>query len=229
MSDVIYTALNGSRAYGIAVGGSDHDWQHIFQRSTRDVLLDGLGGQGRDGRDTRRTSAVGVDDTGHEVGKFLRLSCKGSAFSPEILYTEDYSVLSPVGADIRRCRDAYWSTRYHGVYMGMIKSHSDRVIRMWDVDEVSARKKAAHVHRLSVQGSEFIGSGKMAVRLSPEDAALCLDIRNGALSRSDVLGSGGVLDEARERIESAVKRSVLPAEPRWAEVEELLLDIRGIA
>ena len=100
---------------------------------------------------------------------------------------------------------------------------------MWYVDEVSARKKAAHVHRLSVQGSEFIGSGEMAVRLSPEDAALCLDIRHGALSRSDVLGSGGVLDEARERIESAVKRSVLPAEPRWAEVEELLLDIRGIA
>jgi predicted nucleotidyltransferase len=165
---VLLSGIVGSTAYGLAHEGSDIDRLGIYAAPT--VQFHGL----RPPIGRQATTVLHEPDvTLHEIGKFaaLCLNCNPSVM--ELLWLEDYEILTPSGKALIAIRSAFLSAkRVRDAYMGYATQQLTRLsskdFHGKDPDKIA--KHARHILRLANQGMGLYETGELRVRLDdPEE------------------------------------------------------------
>ncbi len=212
----ILQCLVGSHAYGLATEESDEDRLGVFVTPTKNLL--GIF-QPKETVDRREP-----DICFHEIGKFIHLALKANPTILELLFLDDYEVLTTDGQRLIDNRNAFLSQRISASYGGYALSQIRRLQRRDDGEfssDVKGRysKHARHCFRLLQQGCELLETGHLTVKVSNPEELMAI----GELS-PDLL-SERFEDEFQKH--KAIK-SILPEKPDYDTVNDLLLFIRRL-
>jgi hypothetical protein len=212
--NIILEAVCGSIAYGLATPNSDEDLRGVFVAPTEQLL--GL-----------RKPAETVDKTNpdvcyHEVEKYMRLCLKCNPSLLEILFMDDYRILTDEGQALIDLRSAFLSNTVRHAYGGYAISQARRLNArgdgIWDSDVKNRyAKHGRHCFRLLDQGQQLLETGTLTVRVSNREELFAL----GELSPLEMVDK---FEERFREFNSAV--SILPDHPDFERVNSLLLEIR---
>ena len=154
-------ATTGSIAYGLNHANSDLDQMGVFIAPTADVA--GLNWSAHHESWTN-TSPDGDDLTLHEIGKYLRLCLGGNPTLIELLFMNDYSILSEDGQAMVALRDYIISEKtLRKSYFGYAKSQYERIKEAGP--ERYKHKMARHTLRIARQGTSLLTTGGFDVRV----------------------------------------------------------------
>lgn len=143
-SSIILEGITGSTAYGLATPDSDVDKHGVYQAPTREVL----------GPFPPKETVVmnDPDITYHEVAKFIRLTAKANPTVLEILYLDDYTIITPVGQMLIDNRSAFLSKTIYHSYGGYAIAQARRLNARGDSFSSDTKnrysKHARHCYRL---------------------------------------------------------------------------------
>lgn len=209
---IVLQAITGSKAYGLDHEKSDTDRMGIFVADTIDVA--GLNWTQAD-ESWSDAGPTGDDTTLHEIGKFLKLALKCNPTLIELMWMNDYEILTPIGKRIIEVRDAILHTKgIRDHYHGYAKSQLMRV----HADYPNHKPKMArHTLRIARQGSTLLKTGTFNVKVDDPQEYFDLD----KLSFDE-------LDEkiAREVTHIQLCDSVLPEQQDRDKVAKFLRSVR---
>ena len=212
--NIILEAVCGSLSYGLATPDSDEDLRGIFVAPTKEVL--GL-------RKPKETiDRNNPDVCYHEIEKYLRLCLKCNPSLLEMLFMEEYRVLTEEGKALVDIRSAFLSNLVRQAYGGYAIAQARRLNArgdgIWDSDVRNRyAKHARHCFRLMDQGKQLLETGTLMVRVSNREELFAL----GELTPEEMVDKF----EARFQAFDATP-SVLPDKPDFEAVNRFLLEIR---
>ena len=212
MNTTILQAVTGSKAYGLDHALSDTDKMSVFVAPT--VKVSGLDWAAKH-ESFSDAGPTGDDNTGHEIGKFLRLTLKSNPTLIELFFMDDYEILDDIGRamiDIRSSVLYDEGIRY--AYYNYALSQHKRVMYDWPDHKP---KMARHGLRIARQATELLTTGEMNVRVSDPQEYFDMDSMR--------------LDEIDAKLAPEIDRiltcdSVLPEKPDRAKVAEFLEEVR---
>jgi hypothetical protein len=214
-SQLLLSAVMGSRAYGFDTPDSDYDRRGVV--AVNPATLFGLLAI-PESFDRHEPDDVFV----HELRKFVGLAHKSNPVVLEVLWVDDYEVVTPTGQALIDSRAMFATT--DAVRDGHAGSAMSQMTllrrRVGDAQTLDARslKYARHAFRFLEQGRRFLADGRMSVRV--QDPSWYLgDL--AALSLDDV--------EAEFDHQLSVLRSVpsvLQTENDFAAADALLVRLR---
>lgn len=220
--NIILEGVTGSVAYGLNTENSDVDIKGIYVLPTSEVLSIGF--------DPQHTTKDNSDPDWvyHEVGKFMKLVISGNPTVTELLYLDDYTVLTPVGKLLVDNRDAFLSTKavmnaYRGYAFSQAKKLNNRTEQGLDGYDSSLKNRFAkhtrHCFRLLMQARQLLETGTLSVRVTPEQREYLFMMGE---QTADV-----VVDEfMRQDAEFESIESVLPDKPDYDRLNKILYEIR---
>lgn len=211
ISQACLITTTGSFAYGLNHENSDLDQMGVFIAKTTDVAgLDWNTHQ----ESWTNTSPEGDDLTMHEVGKYLRLCLGGNPTLIELLFMNEYTVLTPAGESIVNSRNHIISeSTLRKSYLGYAKSQYFRI----ENDDPFKEKMARHTLRIARQGIELLTTGEFDVKVSDPEEYFNLT----KLPKSTMLE---VIRAELSRLETCV--SVISERPDRDKIAKLLQTIR---
>lgn len=209
----------GSTAYGLAHEGSDVDRLGMFTYPTESFL----------GLKTPDESVVmtNPDITMHEARKYVGLVLKCNPTAMELLWLDDYELLTPQAEELIEIRQCFLSAkRVRDAYLGYATSQFERLSRRGDGSfsadlRKRTEKHARHLMRLVEQGYHLYTTGKLMIRLEDPESYHEFG-RLVARGRAKV--AFPYMVRAQQRFDSA--RTVLPDHPDEERVEKWLIDLR---
>lgn len=221
-NNIILEGITGSKAYGLDTPDSDTDIKGVYQLPLEKVLSMGF-------TDEHNT----VDNTDpdwcyHEIGKFMKLVKGGNPTYSELLWLEDYTVITPVGQLLVDNRKAFLSTKsvlnsYSGYALGQAKRLNNRTEQGLDGYASSLKNRYAkhtrHCFRLMLQCRQLLETGELTVRVTPEQREWLFEM--GEKDYDTVIATFMDMDTKLRMIDS-----VLPDEPDTKKLNELLYQIR---
>lgn len=168
--DIILQAITGSKAYGLDHAQSDTDRMGIFVARTVDVA--GLNWTQAD-ESWSDAGPTGDDTTLHEIGKFLKLAMKCNPTLIELMWMNDYEILTPIGRGLIDIREAILYTKgIRDHYHGYAKSQLMRV----QADYPNHKPKMArHTLRIARQGVSLLETGNFNVKVEDPEEYFALD------------------------------------------------------
>ena len=212
MTKTILQAVTGSVAYGLNHAASDIDKMSIFVAPTVEVA--GLHWASRH-ESFSDAGPTGDDNTGHEIGKYLRLVLKSNPTLIELMFLNDYEILDETGKGLIDLRDKILYTEgIRNAYYGYAKAQVERVKREYPNHKP---KMARHAVRITHQGLELLTLGTTNVRVSDSEWYFSMDEWP-----SDRLFS--YMDAEVSLLNTA--ESVLRDKPDTRAVAEFLKDVR---
>lgn len=220
--NVILEGITGSVAYGLNTPTSDIDYKGIYLLPTSKVLEIGFN------QDHTTIDHTDPDWSYVEVGKFMKLAMSGNPTITELLFLEDYTVLTPIGKMLVDNRDAFLSTdairkAYSGYAYAQTKKLATRTEQGLDGYDSSLKNRFAkhtrHLVRLMVQCKQLLETGTLTVKVTPEQREYIF--KCGELSADEVVNLFIELDKELQTI-----KSVLPDRPDVDRLNKLLYDIR---
>lgn len=156
-------AVTGSTAYGLAHENSDIDKMGVFIAPASAIA--GLDWSTHDNSWTN-TSPEGDDITMHEIGKFLRLALGGNPTLIELLFMDDYEILTPEGKTMVELRGHIVSEDIlRKSYYGYAVSQLKRVQEAIDAGQPFKPKMARHTLRIARQGVSLLRTGEFDVKV----------------------------------------------------------------
>lgn len=216
-NNIILEGITGSVAYGLDTKDSDVDIKGIYLLPTEEVLSIGFN------REKTTKDHTDPDWVYHEVEKFIHLAMKGNPTITELLWLEDYTVLTPVGQMLIDNRNLFLSKvffkSYGGYALGQARDLNRRGGTYGNGRNKRYEKHTRHCFRLLLQGRELLETGKLTVRVSPE-------------RREELFAIGKESPEVIiEKFEAEFKKfdeidSKLPDKPDIEAINKLLLKIR---
>ncbi len=215
---VLLLAVVGSQAYGLATSESDHDYLGVFQEPTRNLV----------GLKTHLPESIvskDPDKTLHEVGKFMRLALAGNPTVNELLWLDRYEERSVEGLALLSVREAFLSNKMRATYGGYALQQAKRLAR-GDVESNQRNrieKHGRHCFRLLMQGSGALRTGRIQVWLSENQGRECFEM--GFLAATDPEGFQDEVQLAMNSFDAI--ESVLPDQPDYEKVDDLLLRLRN--
>lgn len=220
--NIILEGVTGSIAYGLDTENSDVDIKGIYLLPTREVLSLGF--------DPQHTTKDNTDPDWvyHEVGKFMKLVMGGNPTVTELLFLEDYTILTPLGQLLIDNRDYFLSTRgvqkaYRGYAMGQAKDLAKRFAEGKEGYDSSLKNRYAkhtrHCFRLLLQARQLLETGTLVVKVTPEQREYLFEM--GTKPVDFVVDEFMRQDKLLEDVPS-----VLPDEPNKEKLNELLYNIR---
>lgn len=217
---VLLSGIVGSTAYGLAQPGSDIDRLGLF--ATPAARLLGL----KPPKDT--ISSTSPDITFHEAKKFCLLVLKGNPTVSELLWLDNYEVMTPFGEELVGIRKAFPSARrVRDAYLGYA-AHQFRKLEARSGTSFSSdtakrtAKHARHLRRLLTQGYELYTQGELKVKLDFPQVFFEFGER---VSAGDLDFAKRILAQYTWLFDN--ERTVLPEEPDWGAVEDWLLRVRA--
>ena len=214
----ILSGVVGSTAYGLDREGSDVDRMGIFVVPTDDLFrLVPV-------KETHVTTDP--DSTYHEVGKFIRLASRGNPSVNELLWLEDYEVMTDIGDELLVKADKLLSepairNAYGGYAMAqarkLMNRHAEGKKGFSSNTGNRTAKHARHCLRLLRQGRQLLETGHLQVRVDDPAEYFALD---GAMPEEIY----AIFE--REHALFMACPSVLPATPDYDAIDNLLIDIR---
>lgn len=206
----ILWARVGSHAFGLATASSDEDYLGIFQVKTEALL----------GLDNPRQTVVHTDPDWqmHELEKYITLALLGNPTILDLLWVDDYVVMSSTGEELVQLRKEMLSSRVRQTYGGYAMHQIKRARRHTEDPSVPLAgrplKNMKHTFRLLNQGIHLLKTGELQVRLpNPEDYHALSEVPFEELER--------LFDE--RDAELAEVESVLPDEPNRPLLSEWLV------
>jgi predicted nucleotidyltransferase len=222
-TQIILEGVTGSTAYGLATENSDVDVKGIYLLPTRTVLSLHFS------QDKTTKDHVDPDWVYHEVGKFMRLAASGNPTITELLFLEEYTILTEIGQRLIDYRDMFLSTRsITDAYIGYAKSQAyrlnNRTQQGLDGYDSALKNRFAkhtrHCFRLLLQARQLLETGTLTVRVTPEQREWLFKMGNEADAETIVDTFISEADKLKEI------KSVLPDEPNYEMIDELLYSIR---
>jgi len=165
---LLLAGVVGSTAYGLMRTDSDEDRLGVFAAPTLDLC----------GISSPRDSHVysdPCDASFHEAGKFARLAIACNPTVTELLWLDDYEVMTPAGERLINIRNYLLSSsRVREAYLGYAKSQLNKLQKRADGTFSSktvnrSAKHALHMARLINQGFELYTTGHLTIRVSDPD------------------------------------------------------------
>lgn len=211
----------GSRAYGLAVEGSDTDIRGFYMADPRQFW--GIAGEPK--------AVSGEGDTLHwELGDFLRHALKGNPNIMEVLWgplTAMPDARTPlhvddIGARILAARDLFTSKRV----FKSLRGYASRIIhRFKDTPEPSPAlwKDMAHAIRLTTMATDFLETAVLRVAVLDHDQGYLRQIRAGKISHAAVLRE---FEQRDARATAVCETSSLPDEADREPIEKLARELR---
>lgn len=220
--NIILEGVTGSTAYGLATKDSDVDIKGVYLLPTGAVLSIGFNPQ----KTTK--DHVDPDWVYHEVGKFMQLVINGNPTVTELLYLDEYTIMTPIGKMLIDNRDAFLSTKavtnaYSGYAFSQAKRLNNRTEQGLDGYDSSLKNRFAkhtrHCFRLLMQARQLLETGTLDVKVTPEQRKYLFEM--GEKTADEV-----VEEFMRQDAEMKNVKSVLPDEPDYERLNKLLYEIR---
>ncbi len=215
---ILYCAVVGSRAHGLAVDDSDVDLRGFFVAG--DSIEYSL----------RGAPAQLVHDADQlcfwEIGKFLRLALKANPTVLEALYSPIVQIVAPaVVDDLERFRRAgtFLSRRAHQTFKGYAESQFQKMSRSLGQGRTVKWQHAMHLIRLLRVGVHLLETGSINLVVPDEDREELLAIKRGERDWQAVMG---LRDSLVRRFDDAATGSPLPEHPDESKVNRWLISIR---
>ncbi len=206
---MILSVVVGSRAYGLDTPASDTDRRGVFVAPTQAFWR-------LDKPPTHRDGPL-PEQFSWEVERFCVLALEANPTVLETLWSPLVEVAAPAGRRLLDLRGAFVSRRAHQTFA----RYADAQFRRLD-PAAPKWKQAMHMLRLLLSGIHLVEHGEPLVHVGAHRERL-LDVRRGRLSWDELQEWRASLTDAFER---ALPRSVLPAAPDRAAVEEFLVEVR---
>lgn len=217
--NIILAGITGSKAYGLDTKDSDTDIKGIYVSPTDKVL--GLGWNSN----TTTIDHVNPDWVYHEVQKFMKLAMDGNPTILELLFLEDYTILTDLGKLLVDNRKLFLNNVIRNSYYGYAYSQMRKLVTR-DGTFGNGRNKryekhARHCYRLLYQGKELLETGNLTVRVSPK-------VREELFAVSKLKPNELVdkFDVEKQKFDNL--KSVLPDKPNRKSINNLLLKIRKL-
>lgn len=220
--NIILEGVTGSTAYGLATENSDLDIKGVYLLPTSKVLSI------RFNPDKTTKDHVDPDWVYHEIGKFMKLTAGGNPTLTELLFLEEYTVLTPIGKMLVDNRHIFLSTKatmdaYRGYALGQAKRLSKRQEEGLEGYNSALKNRFAkhtrHCFRLLLQCRQLLETGTLTVKVTPEQREWLFKM--GAQTPETVVDAFIAEDSKLEGV-----KSVLPDEPDWEAIDKLLYTIR---
>lgn len=208
---VALQGIVGSTAYNLATPESDVDRMGIYVTPTSQIVGLTPPPQSHQRHDP--------DIAYHEIGKYLRLCLDANPTALELLWLDDYSVITTLGERLLAMRRAFLSNRIRSTYIGYASSQVTRVIVRGDH---RVPKHARHVARLLTQAEGLLLTGRLRVRLTDSEASFCHHIARLAVQNPAEFTS--LVDERIRHLNGLP--STLPEQPDFDGVNNFLVDCR---
>jgi len=211
--NIILEAVCGSHAYGLDTPESDIDLKGVFVAPTQSIL------SLRKPRET--IDRTDPDVCYHEVEKFIRLAMKCNPTILEMLFLDDYNILTQEGQLLVDSRKAFLSdmvrNAYHGYVFSQVRKLNSRG-DSWDVGMKNRYKKhSRHLFRLLDQGKQLLETGTLDVKVKNRDELFAI----GELTVDKLIDKFTIEFKKFENI-----KSILPKEPDYNRINNILLYIR---
>lgn len=159
---VILRGVTGSHAYGLATPESDVDMKAVAVKPTSEFL--GLV-KPRVDQLTKETIGTDVDVVVHEVGKFIGLCVKSNPTASELLWLDDYDVLTHEGKQLIELRELFLSQESaRNSYLGYTKAQVELMARR-GVTLKRIHKASRHALRMMEQGATLWRTGQIVMRV----------------------------------------------------------------
>jgi len=212
---IILQAIMGSIAYGLDTPESDEDLRSVYVAPTWQVL--GLR------KPVETIQKTDPDIVLQEVEKFISLALSNNPTILEMLFLDEYRILTEDGKLLVDNRDAFLSRRAFKTFGGYAIQQIRRLERRGDGSFSSDTRKrtakhARHCFRLLQQGRELLETGHITVRVSNRDELFAL----GDMSVEDLVSKFEDEFAVFDKVES-----VLPEKPNEELANEILLEIRS--
>lgn len=208
----------GSKAYNLDTPESDIDTLGVFAHRTDTIL------SLYPYKDT--FVYTNPDVTMHEVAKFCRLALKVNPTITELMWLNDYDLITHMGAALINLRSSFLSANYvRDAYFGYASQQLMRLKRRQVFDkELPGRteKHARHLLRLLEQGYQLYTTGELDVRIESDRRGDFFEF--GKDVANDPSMGDAVLDRYKRLFDEA--KTVLPSEPDTAKVNSWLLMVR---
>lgn len=215
MDSIALQAVVGSTAYGLNHADSDIDQLGVFVEPTETIL------SLRQPNETHVSN--NPDLTMHEVGKFVRLAVKCNPTVLELLFLDEYVTTSEDGQALIDAREHFLGeVLIRNAYIGYATSQIKRLEKRGDFgSDLKKRyaKHARHCFRLLLQAEQLLTTGKMQVKVSPEQRDYLFSL--GEMPIEDLSKE---FDKATDSLDAVV--SVVPEQANLEAVNQVLLDIR---
>lgn len=211
--NLLLRGIVGSTAYGLNHADSDLDYLGLYAVPTKMLL-------GVDLPDLEKAVEYKNPDTKYyEVLHYVRLAMKSNPSILELLWLDEYEVMTDLGKSLINIRQAFASRTYvKAAYLGYANQQYGKLLR--DTREHKRAKNARHFLRLLHQGSFLYATGRLKVKLSNPDYYIDAgnSIAKGQLhiAQRELAIAEAMFDEP----------SALPEEPAKSTVNDWLLGVR---
>lgn len=230
--NVILLSVVGSQARGLATETSDIDRMGVYIEPPEAVM--GLRPVEhlieRDQKHGVRSQAGDEEVTLYSLRKFGKLAEKGNPSIIELFFIKPEDEVES-GRILRESVALFLSKRCAGHYIGYLTSQIQRLegtrgqkgVKRPELEEKYGFdvKFAAAALLLGMQGYEVLTTGSLTLPLPEKDAQLLRDLRAGkGLTKQDCIELAA---EYVEMIRQAEAKSILPDEPDYRRVDQLLV------
>lgn len=207
--NIILECVVGSQLYNLDTPESDIDIKGIFIADPKDFWTLNPPKEVRDHTDP--------DWAYYELKKFCSLALKMNPTIIELLWTDNYLALTPLGQELKDLRKEFLHQGALNSYLGYAVQQVKRKYRnATDITEYRAGKRARHTWRLCKQYEELATTGNLTPRLTDEQRKQCFEFQE--LSYQECLK--WFLEEEK-RLRKI--KSVLPEKPNYDKVNEFLV------
>ena len=157
-----------------------------------------------------------------------KLVINGNPTVTELLYLNEYTKMTPIGQMLIDNRDAFLSTKavtnaYSGYAFSQAKKLNNRTEQGLDGYDSSLKNRFAkhtrHCFRLLMQARQLLETGTLNVKVTPEE-------REYLFAMGEKTADEVVEEFMRQDAEMKNIKSVLPDEPDYERLNELLYEIR---
>jgi predicted nucleotidyltransferase len=210
----ILAVVVGSRAYGLAGPGSDHDRRGVYAAPTRLFWqLD---------KPPTHLDGPGEEQFSWEIERFCTLALQGNPTVLEVLWSPLRTQVTPHGEALLAARSAFLSRRVAETYGAYARDQLKRVAARRERTGETNHKQAMHMIRLLLAGAHVLRTGEILVDVTPLRDRL-LAVKHGDVPWEAVTGwAGELLDD----LAAAARATTLPTEPDRAAVDQLLYAVR---
>ena len=218
---IIYSAVVGSTAYGLATDESDIDRRGIYLAPTRDFWSL-----------KKPPEQIDVPGDNHndqywEAEKFIKLALQGNPTVLEVLWADrwHHSLRANVaGLLIRERRDIFIGQHIMAPYIGYATDQMHRFKKRYERTGEGDWKHLMHCVRVLLQGKHALLTGEIQLQQSMEDRLYLREIRGGCWPFDDVQ-----MWTTRLLVEIEGTGTQLPPKPDYDAANRLLAELREAA
>ncbi|MFG2225884.1 DNA polymerase beta superfamily protein [Streptomyces sp. NPDC048644] len=213
----VHSCVVGSRAFGLAVEGSDTDRRGVYLPPTELFW--------RFEKPPSHVTGPRDEEFSWELERFCALGLRSDPNVLECLHSPLVERIDATGRELLALRGAFLSRQLHRTFTGFAASQFTKVQADVRREGAPRWKHAMHLLRVLVCCRDTLRSGVLATDAGQARAQL-LAVRRGELSWDEVTRRMTTLTEEAK---AAVSGSPLPAEPDRARVEDFLVRARRAA